>query len=103
MIKVSVFYQNGEGKTFDVDYYSNKHIPMIQTLLGSAMKAITVEKGLAGGTPDAPAPYAAMANLYFDSVADFQNSFGPQAEKIMADLPNYTNSEPLVQISEVLL
>jgi len=103
MIKVSALYQNGEGTTFDMEYYSSKHIPMAKTLLGSALKAITAEKGLTGGTPDAPAPYIAIASLYFDSLADFQNSFGPNAEKIMADMPNYTNAQPLIQISEVLL
>jgi hypothetical protein len=33
----------------------------------------------------------------------FQNSFGPNAEAIMADAPNYTNAEPTVQISEVII
>jgi len=42
-----------------------------------------------------------MGHLYFDSVEDFQNSFGPNAEEIMADIPNYTNIEPVIQISQV--
>ncbi|MFT5887033.1 MAG: hypothetical protein ACI9IP_003506 [Arcticibacterium sp.] len=29
MVKVSVIYQNGEGKTFDMEYYSTKHLPMV--------------------------------------------------------------------------
>ena len=29
MIKVSVFYPNEEGKKFDMDYYLNSHIPMV--------------------------------------------------------------------------
>jgi hypothetical protein len=33
----------------------------------------------------------------------FQNSFGPNAEKIMGDLPNFTNIEPIVQVSEVMI
>ena len=62
-----------------------------------------VEKGLGGGAPDSPATYAAMGNLYFDSLDSFQNSFGPNAEKIMGDLPNFTNIEPVIQISEVMI
>jgi hypothetical protein len=29
MIKVSVFYENTEGKKFDMVYYINNHIPMV--------------------------------------------------------------------------
>jgi uncharacterized protein (TIGR02118 family) len=44
-----------------------------------------------------------MGNLYFESMKSFQNTFGPNAEAIMADVPNYTNAEPTVQISEVIM
>ena len=101
MIKVSVLYPNGDGKTFDMDYYCNKHVPMVAGLLGDAVKGATVEKGLGSGTPDEQAPYAAMGNLYFDTIQAFENSFGPNADKIMGDIPNYTNIEPVIQISEV--
>jgi len=102
-IKVSVLYPNGEGKTFDMDYYSNNHVPMVGGLLGDAIIGATVENGLGGGEPDSPAPFAAMGNLYFDTMESFENSFGPNAETIMADLPNFTNIEPIVQISEVMI
>lgn len=103
MIKLSVLYPNGEGKTFDMDYYCNKHIPMVAGLLGDAVKGATVESGLGSAAPGSPAPYAAMGNMYFESMESFQNSFGPNAEAIMADAPNYTNAEPTVQISEVVI
>ncbi len=103
MIKVSVLYPNGDGKHFNMDYYCNQHVAMVGELLGNSVKAATIEKGLGGGAPGSPAAYAAMGNLYFASMDSFQNSFGPNAEKIMADLPNFTNIEPVVQISEVMI
>ncbi len=102
-IKVSALYPDGEGKTFDMDYYCNKHVPMVAELLGDAMIGTTVEKGIAGGEPDSTATYQAMGNLYFESVEMFQNSFGANADKIMGDIPNYTNIEPVIQISEVMI
>ena len=36
MIKVAIFYPDGEGKTFNMDYYSNKHMPMAASLFGDA-------------------------------------------------------------------
>jgi|SRR3989304_5735454 len=103
MIKVSVLYPNAESKTFDMDYYCNKHVPMVAGLLGESVKGASVEKGIGGSDPGSPAPYAAMGNLYFDTLQEFENSFGPNADKIMSDIPNYTNIEPIILISEVMI
>ncbi len=102
-IKLSVLYPAGEGKHFNIDYYANKHVALVAGLLGDAVIGATVEKGLASGNSGDKAPYEAMGNLYFDSMESFQNSFGPNAAEIMADLPNFTNIEPQVQISEVVI
>lgn len=103
MIKVSVLYPNDEGKSFDMNYYCNKHVPLVGGLLGDAVKGATVEKGLGGAAPDSPAAFVAMGNLYFSSMEDFESSFVPNAAKIMADLANFTNIEPTIQISEVMI
>ena len=101
MIKVSVMYPNSEGATFDIDYYCNTHIPMVGELLGDALKGGAVDSGLAGGSPGEAAPFIAMGHITFESVETFQESFGPNAEKIMADIPHFTNVQPLIQISEI--
>ena len=102
MIKVTILYPNGDGKKFDMDYYSNKHMPMVASLLGDSLKLYEIDKGIAGRTPDEPIPYLAIGYLYFDNLSAYQNSFRPNAEKIRNDIPNYTNIQPVVQISEVL-
>jgi uncharacterized protein (TIGR02118 family) len=101
MIKVSVLYPNEEGKKFDMDYYCNKHMPMVQEKLGAACKSIAVEGGLGGAEPGSPATYIAMGHMLFDSVEEFQAAFGVHAEALMADVPNYTDIQPLIQVSEV--
>ncbi len=102
MIKVTILYPNSDGKTFDMDYYSNKHMPMVASLLGDSLKLYTIDEGIGGRTPDEPIPYLAIGYLYFDKLSAYQNSFGPNAEKIVGDIPNYTNIQPVLQISEVL-
>lgn len=101
MIKVSVFYPNTDGGTFDMAYYCSKHMPMVREKLGTACKSAAVEQGLGGGIPGSPPIYRATGHLYFESVESFQNAFGPHAASIRADLPNYTNITPVIQISEV--
>ena len=101
MIKVSVLYPNKEDCKFDMDYYCNSHIPMVRGKLGSALKGVAVEHGLAGAEPGSKAAFIAMGHLLFESVEAFQGAFGPHAEAIMKDVPNYTDVQPTVQISEV--
>ena len=51
---------------------------------------------------DAEALDAAIGYLTFDSVEAFQKAFGPHAAEIVADVPNYTNARPIIQIVEVV-
>jgi uncharacterized protein (TIGR02118 family) len=101
MIKVSVFYPNGVGAKFDIDYYCNQHMSMVQEKCGSSLKGVGVEQGLGADAPGAPPQFLALGHLLFDSVEAFQQAFMPHAETIVADMPNFTNTRPSVQISEV--
>jgi uncharacterized protein (TIGR02118 family) len=103
MIKVSVMYPNTPGARFNHEYYRDKHMPLVQARMGEHCKSYTVDKGLAGGTPGAPATYVAMCHLFCESVEAFQAGFGPHAKEILADIPNYTDQAPLIQISEVVV
>jgi uncharacterized protein (TIGR02118 family) len=103
MVKISVYYPNSAGVRFDINYYVNKHIPMVRQKIGPALKGVAVEQGIAGGTPGAPPPYVAVGHLAFDSVDAFQAAFAAHAEAIMADVSNYTNVQPIIQIGEVKL
>ncbi|GAA4278902.1 EthD family reductase [Aquimarina mytili] len=102
MVKVTILYPNGDGKTFDMDYYSNTHMPMVANVLGDSLKLFKIDKGISGRTPNEPIPYLAIGYLYFDTLSAYQNAFGPNAEKIVGDIPNYTNTQPIVQISEIV-
>ena len=103
MIKVSVLYPNGAGSRFDIVYYCEKHMPLVQKLLGAALKGASVEQGIGGGAPGAPPTYLAMGHLLFDSVEAFQGAFGQHGPALMRDIPNYTNTQPVIQVSEVKL
>ena len=102
MIKVTVMYPNTEGSRFDMAYYCNTHMPLVQEKLGAALKGVAVERGIAGEEPGSRAPYIALGHLLFDSVEAFQTSFPPHAQALMDDIPNYTNTQPTIQISEVI-
>ena len=101
MVKVSVLYPNSAGITFDMPYYLNSHMPMVKQKLGAACRRLDVDAGLGGAQPGSKPAFVAMANLLFDSVDEFQRAFGPHADSIMGDIPNYTDIQPLIQVNEV--
>lgn len=101
MIKFSVLYPAGESTRFNMDYYRDTHMPMARQKLGAACKGMAIEQGLAGGAPGAPPAYVAMGHFYFNSVDEFQAAMAPHEAELMGDIPNYTNVQPIIQISAV--
>ncbi len=103
MIKVSVLYANEEGKKFDMDYYSGKHMPMVQSRLDSmGLLRYEVERGVSSADPNAPAPFVAIGVLYFNTAEEVHEGFKTHGREIMGDLPNYTDISPQIQISEIV-
>src|SRR3954470_23774671 len=77
LIKVSVMYPFAEGKTFNMEYYESKHMPMVAGFLGSNLVKYTIEKGLASGIPNQPLPYMAIGTFYVKSLDDYQAAIAP--------------------------
>lgn len=100
MITISVMYPETEGATFDMDYYLNKHMPLVDEHVGHLLKGKVVQAGVAGGAPGAPAAFRVIATLQLGSMDDVAK-FGEKAGPLMADIPNFTNIKPQMQISEV--
>lgn len=71
------------------------HVPLcLKSWL--AVKSAQIDKGVDG-------PNVAAVHFTFDSMADFQASMGsPETAAVMADVANYTNIAPVMQISEIV-
>jgi uncharacterized protein (TIGR02118 family) len=100
LIRVSVMYPSHDGNTFDIDYYHKVHMPMAQRLLSAT--EFSVDHGIGGGAPGSAAPYLAIGYLLFESLETFQKTIASHGAEVMADIPNYTNALPIIQISEVM-
>jgi uncharacterized protein (TIGR02118 family) len=101
MIKVSVLFPYGPGKKFNIPYYYDRHIPLIKNLIGSCCLTMAVEQGITGATTGTKAAYLMMNHFYFRTLSDFHSSFARHAAAIMSDAINFTDSHPVIQISEV--
>jgi uncharacterized protein (TIGR02118 family) len=95
---VTVAYPNQSGAKFDFDYYMQKHIPMVASLLGTS---IEVSKGI--GTPTGePVASLCVARIHIRSIEEFSAAMAKHGAQIIGDIPNYTNIQPTLQIDEAL-
>ena len=101
MFKVSIMYPPTPSGRFDMSYYINSHMPMVKDKIGETCTGFTVENGIAGGAPGSSAPYMAIGALMLNSLDVFGAVMAQHGAEIMADIPNYTDSQPLIQISEI--
>ena len=94
MIRLSVFYPSSEGTTFDHDYYRTKHVPLCTSTWG--LDSAEIDKGVDG-------PNAAAVHFKFESLEALQAAMGaPGTAEVLADVANYTNIGPVLQISEIV-
>ena len=102
MIRVTGLYKDMSNSEFDFDYYMSTHMPMVKERLADfGMGNFEVEKGIVaadGGT----AQYICIVHIEFSSIDDFKRGFEKHGEALAADVPNYTNIVPEMQISEIV-
>ena len=104
MIRVTVSYPTTPGARFDLDYYMKKHMPMVEERLRKfGMSGYSVSKGLAGGAPGSPAAFMITAQIHIDTMEHVQAGMAAESPTFMADIPNYTDIQPRIQIDEVLV
>ena len=92
MIKVSVMYPKSDDATFDMDYYKTKHMEIVDRTMKPTKWEI--DSGMDG-------PYIAIGHLYFDSPEVLAAAMGEGGEA-MADVPNFTNAQAAMQVSQVI-
>ena len=103
MIKVSVLYPNTPDGRFDLEYYQSRHISLVIDRCAGAIRRAEIEWGVASVEPGSQPPFRIAGHLLFDSAESMQASLVPHIPELLADLPNFTNIQPTVQIGEVLM
>lgn len=101
MIRITALYPNTSGSRFDGDYYVRKHTPFAHDLLAPhGLRSIRTTIGIAGldGTPP---PFWTVSELVFDNRGAFDAAIAASGQALFADIPNYTDTTPVLQISEL--
>jgi uncharacterized protein (TIGR02118 family) len=102
MVQLNILYPKNENSVFNWDYYLNTHMPLSIKLHGKALQRVLISKGIEE-IKEAPVSYLAITSMLFESVNSFIEAFTPHAEILQGDIKNYTNVQPVIQFSEVVL
>jgi uncharacterized protein (TIGR02118 family) len=104
MIRLTALFPNKPGAKFDYSYYINKHIKMVSEKFGSmGMVKIEVDKGVSGMSAGSPPPYIIITHIVFNSIEDFRKADAVHGKELGGDMPNFTDIEPQMQISEIVV
>jgi len=102
MVCISVFYPNASGKNFDHEYYAQNHMPLVMNRCqGFGLIRYEIDTGLAGGAPGSSAPFTCVGRLYFNTIEAFQKAIAAHGPEILGDVPNYTDIELHIQVSQM--
>ena len=99
---ITVMYENVDDATFDLDYYLNKHMPLVDEKFARfGIKGWRVVKAVDGPAGDKPL-YNIIATLEFDTPQQFRDAVAAEAEAVFGDVPNFSNRSPVVVIGDVV-
>lgn len=93
MIVVTILYPKTDESSFNMDYYTSTHMPMLANALGDDCQgwgAATVTSG----------NYEAMGWAMVTSQDAFNAAMAAHGAEIMGDVANYTNVAPELIIGE---
>jgi len=98
---ITVLYPNAPGVTFDFDYYLKHHSTLIYRLYAVIIAKLDLRR--CGGTPDgSPPPYVAIINIWIADQEAFDRAGAKHGATLIADVPNFTNTMPTIQIDEIV-
>jgi uncharacterized protein (TIGR02118 family) len=89
MMKVTVIYGNPKSPEQFESYYKATHLPLAAKIKGVSRAEFTkFMRGPDGAQP----PFYRMAELYFSSAAQMEQSLGsPEGQAAVADIPKFAS------------
>jgi uncharacterized protein (TIGR02118 family) len=98
---ITVLYPNKPGVTFNFEYYRDHHATLIERLYGEGIAKTELRRGVA--TQDGSAvPFIAIINIWIGSQDVFDAAGVKHGATLVADVKNFTNTMPMIQIDEIV-
>ena len=101
MLRMTVLYPNGDDATFDWDYYDAKHMALVGERYGPHFaREPEVAEGVKS-LPKGDAAFLASVTMYFADQDALNAAVQAGGMDIPNDIPNFTNTRPVMQIDEI--
>jgi len=98
MIRVAILYPRSGGTCFDLKYYIDKHMELVRDKLKPfGLQSAEIDSGI----DEKSSPFFAVGYLLFNTLQEYEAGFSIVGNTLLADIPNYTDIEPVVQVSEL--
>ena len=99
-LSLQVIYPATDDTRFDMAYYLATHMPLVAEHMGPHIDGTLVTRGLAGGS-DTPPPFHAVATMTFADKRALDAALDAAAP-VIADIANFTDSQPHILVGEVV-
>jgi uncharacterized protein (TIGR02118 family) len=76
-------------------------MPMVASFLGENLVFYEIDKGVSGRTSKDAAPFIAVGYFYVRNLEEYHQAIAAHRDSIVSDFKNYTNVQPVIQISEI--
>ena len=104
MFAVVMLYPQTSDSHFNFDYFLSVHLTRIREIFKDlGLVSSQIQAGIGAGQPGQPAPYACICTFTFETLEGFGQGFAQEGAWIMGDIHNYTNVQPLIQISNIVV
>jgi uncharacterized protein (TIGR02118 family) len=98
---MTIVYENGDGITFDFDYYEQTHMPLIMSRYGSSISRFELRRGpppVDGVRP----PYIATVSIWIADGEAFDAAAAVHQAALQADVPKFTNARLIAQRDRIV-
>jgi uncharacterized protein (TIGR02118 family) len=103
VIRVTILYPHADGTRFDLSYYTRRHMPLVAERLKSfGLTGTEVERGINASIAGTPPPFHCIGHLLFGNPEQYQAGMKAHGKELAADIVNFTNAKPIIQVSEIL-
>ena len=100
MQKITVLYKHPNDDETFINYYKEKHLPLVEKIEGLVKTEITKIQSAPGGEPS---EFFLMTELYFKDEAQMQESMGsPEGQTVVDDLVNFATGGMTILIGNTV-
>jgi len=100
--KMSICYENSPSLSFDMEYFLEKHIPLVKSQFSlhglHKLEVNVLQLGFQGEEPR----YHAITEMYFEDLNAIKSCMKAAGGEVGRDVKNYTNAKPFSFISKVI-